>query len=107
MRTDPILNDLGIKLHRGFLFLFGAALIAAPLWGYVMVKCMGIPIRELPKWAAEAWPPINSLGAAALFWQPIAIGMLAMAVIYLSIGRWWKQHGDVHRRGARFNERSS
>lgn len=102
--NDPILHVLGIKLYRAFLFCACSILIALAIWFFVLMKCIGVKFDELPRWAAEAWPPVSSMAAAALFWQPIAIGILTMTVTYLVIGRWWKKRGDVHSRGARLSE---
>lgn len=106
MRHDPILHKIGVGVHRAILFAMGAALIAVMLWLAVMTQCLDIPFKDLQKWAAAAWPPVTSKAAAALLWQPVAIGVLTMAVIYLLIGKWWKNHADVqrHHRGARLDD---
>lgn len=105
MNRDPIVEHLSMWLQRLVWFLVLSLLQATALWLWVLLSKFDVDRDGLMLWLKLAWTPVNNnplpqvMVAGALI-----IGHLNTSVVYLLIGKWWKKRGDVHQRGARFDD---
>jgi len=109
MTTDPILDQFSIWFRRAMLFLVLSLIIAMAIWLWVLLAELNLTSGDLPFWLKNAWTPSisGSKLPAIILCGALTIGVLSASVLYLIIGKWWKKRGDVHHRGARFDEREA
>lgn len=105
MSQDPIIETFNIAFRRCLLFVLLSLLLAAILWCWLLKSQFDVPARDLIDWARATWSPTGKKVLFVFACGSLTIGTLTTTVVYLLIGRWWKKRGDVHRRGARFDER--
>lgn len=103
--SDPIIDHFAIWFRRTLLFIVLSLLQAIALSLWVLVIELHVTSNDLQLWLRAAWSPtIGNKLPAVILYGSMSIGILTTSVVYLLIGKWWKKRGDVHRRGARFNE---
>lgn len=104
MSRDPILDTISIAFYRCLLFILLSVVFAAILWCWLLMNQFDVSVRDLIDWVRAAWTPNGKKVPLVFACGSLTIGILTTSVVYLLIGRWWKKRGDVHRRGARFEE---
>lgn len=104
---DPILEHFALWLHRFMLFIVLSLLLSIALWLWVLLFQFNLDRDVLTSWLRSAlYPNRSSKLPAVVLFGSLTIGFLSTTVIYLVVGKWWKNRGDVHQRGSRFDKRS-